>query len=316
MHGYINKISMILSEIQRNQTKQQGIDQTQQIQISCDNCHREYSISLVAQKTCFSKYKKDLCRGCQQREQYKNKSRSKDQCFAGGQSAILKMKGKTYEEMYGFEKSKILKSKKSIQTIGKKNPMYGKNYQTKNLNQWSRNNKGKSFEDIYGTTKSLKYKKNISKALSGENNPMFGKPSPNGSGNGWSGWYKGWFFRSLKELSYMINVIERFNLMWINAENSNFRICYYYLGKKRTYVADFIINEKYMIEIKPKKLHQSKLVQIKAKAAINFCNEIGLKYKLIDPIKLLSFNDIKILVEEKKIKFLDKYQSKFELWEN
>ena len=34
---------------------------------------------------------------------------------------------------------------------------------------------------------------------------MYGRFSPRGSGNGWSGWYKEWYFRSLLELSYMIN---------------------------------------------------------------------------------------------------------------
>jgi len=47
---------------------------------------------------------------------------------------------------------------------------------------------------------------------------MYGKPAPIGSGNGWSGWYKGWYFRSLLELSFMINVIERFKMSWQNAE--------------------------------------------------------------------------------------------------
>ena len=58
--------------------------------------------------------------------------------------------------------------------------------------------------------KNLKNKLSI--LFSGKKNPMYGKPTPIGSGNGWSGWYKGWYFRSLLELSYMINVIERFNL--------------------------------------------------------------------------------------------------------
>ena len=43
----------------------------------------------------------------------------------------------------------------------------------------------------------------------GEGNPMFGKPSPEGTGNGWSGWYKGWIFRSLRELSFIVNFVEK-----------------------------------------------------------------------------------------------------------
>jgi hypothetical protein len=42
---------------------------------------------------------------------------------------------------------------------------------------------------------------------------MYGKPSPNGSGNGW-------YFISLHELSYMVNVIERFKLKWNSGANA------------------------------------------------------------------------------------------------
>ena len=47
----------------------------------------------------------------------------------------------------------------------------------------------------------------MSASMSGEQNPMFGKQTPTGAGNGWSGWYKDWYFRSLGELSYVVNVL-------------------------------------------------------------------------------------------------------------
>jgi len=152
----------------------------------------------------------------------------------------------------------------------------------------------------------------ISKATSGKNNPMYGKPSPQGSGNGWSGWYKGWFFRSLMELSFMINVIERFNFKWESAENKKYKIEYKdWNNNERTYYADFILNEKYMIEIKPMKLHNSKSIILKKNAAIDFCKKNNLKYKLIDPIKILSKKDLINMIEIKDLKFLEKYKEKF-----
>jgi hypothetical protein len=36
---------------------------------------------------------------------------------------------------------------------------------------------------------------------------MYGKPSPQGSGNGWSGWYKGKYFRSIMELSFIVEYL-------------------------------------------------------------------------------------------------------------
>ncbi len=49
----------------------------------------------------------------------------------------------------------------------------------------------------------------------GEGNNMYGRPSPQGSGNGWSGWYKERYFRSLRELMFLIYA-ERFGLNLIS----------------------------------------------------------------------------------------------------
>jgi len=145
---------------------------------------------------------------------------------------------------------------------------------------------------------------------------MFGKPSPQGSGNGWSGWYNGWFFKSLKELSFMINVIERFKFSWESGETKKYRVSYVdYKKTNRNYFSDFILNEKFMVEIKPKKLQNSINVKLKKEAAIKFCEKHGLTYKLLAPIKTLSYEDIKLLIQENKLEFIDRYKQKFELWQ-
>lgn len=145
----------------------------------------------------------------------------------------------------------------------------------------------------------------------GENNHMFGRPSPNGSGNGWSGWYKDWFFRSIGELSYMINVIERFNLEWKNGETQEFKVKYTdWEGKEKNYFPDFIISNKYMVEVKPKKLWGSPKVKLKEEGAKIFCKDNGLVYKLVDARKL-STEEMIYLYETKMIKFTDKYEEKF-----
>jgi hypothetical protein len=140
---------------------------------------------------------------------------------------------------------------------------------------------------------------------------MFGKPSPTGSGNGWSGWYKGWYFRSLRELTYMIKIIERFNLKWVSGESKKYKIKYQdFKGNDRNYFPDFIINNKYVVECKPKKLWGSDNVIRKTKAALNYCELNGLKYKKID-IGILTDNEIKNLYIKGEIKFLPKYEEKF-----
>lgn len=145
---------------------------------------------------------------------------------------------------------------------------------------------------------------------SGSNNPMFGKPAPCGSGNGWSGWYKNWFFRSLKELSYMILVIESNNLKW-EVPGAKFKIQYIdFDGKTRNYFPDFIINDSIIVEIKPKKLHNSPKVIAKKNGAIKFCIENGFKYEIIDPPYLQQEKLVELFING-EIKFLSRYEIKF-----
>lgn len=278
-------------------------------QIICDECGKEYVIDYSNQKKGVEKYNKDLCQSCKQKEQYKSGKRSRIQCFNGGMASKKLMQNKKIDEIYS-DSEKIFRIKKQCSFPGIKNPMYGKNYQTIGLKKFSNSMVGKKFIDIYGEERSIEIRKKLS--MPGEMNPMYGKSSPVGSGNGWSGWYKGWFFRSLHELAYMINVIERFNLSWKNAEISDLKIAYFdWKQNKRTYVADFLIENKYLVEIKPKKLHKSKSVQLKKEAAIKFCSNKNLTYKLTYSPKLLSNIELKILIDAGIVELLDRYKDKY-----
>ena len=203
---------------------------------------------------------------------------------------------------YSVYKTEEFKEKMSKLSSGKNNSMYGKSV----YDIWV---KKYGVEIANNKLKELKLKQ--SKNSSGKNNPMFGKPSPIGSGNGWSGWYKGWYFRSIKELSYMIYVIERNGIEWVTAESNNFKIKYLdYKNQERTYTADFILNGKYLIEIKPKKLWKSDLVTRKQESAIRFCDDNNLIYKLRD-VPSLTFEEIKKLYLTNIIIFTERYNKKF-----
>jgi len=185
---------------------------------------------------------------------------------------------------------------------GDKNPMHGKSF----YDIWVEKH-GKEEADI----KLQDYKKNKSEQNSGENNPMYGKPAPIGSGNGWSGWYRGWYFRSLHELSYMINVIERFGISWESAEKKKWSVKYVdWDGVERNYFPDFILEGKYMVECKPKKLWESETVKRKKYAGVKKCKELELTYKIVSPRKL-SDDEINILYNNGDIKFLDRYEKKY-----
>jgi hypothetical protein len=211
---------------------------------------------------------------------------------------------------------------------GEKNPFYGKKHsdETKDKIRNNTNTKGKNngmygirvydiwvekFGKIIADEKNEEFKKTQSKNSSGENNPMYGKPSPQGSGNGWSGWYKNWFFRSLRELSYMINEIEYNDSSWESGEQKKYKIPYIdWDGKNRNYFPDFIVDNKYMIECKPLNLQTSASVLCKKQAAEIFCKDIGLKYVLLEPA-LITTDEIKKLYKLGNIKFLPKYEKKF-----
>ena len=143
----------------------------------------------------------------------------------------------------------------------------------------------------------------------GKNNPMYGKPSPLGSGNGWSGWYKEWYFRSIKELSYVILVIEKNGWEWISAEKGLSIKYINYEGTPRTYRADFLIENKILIEVKPKKLMGTINNKLKEKAAIEFCENNGYEYRIVD-VKSLSKEQIISLYDSGKIKFIKRYEEK------
>lgn len=203
---------------------------------------------------------------------------------------------------YSSYKTNEFRDKMRELSLGKNNNMFGKSV----YNVWVEKY-GVETADIKLKELKIKHSKNSS----GKNNPMFGKPSPVGSGNGWSGWYKDWFFRSIKELSYMINVIEKNNIQWVSAESNKYQINYEdYKGNNRTYTADFILNNKYLIEIKPKKLWYSDSVIRKKISAIKFCEENNLTYKLRDTPNLSS-EKLKELYETKQIIFTDRYEKKF-----
>jgi hypothetical protein len=202
---------------------------------------------------------------------------------------------------YSAYKTEEFSIKMSLLTSGEQNGMYGKTF----YKQWV-----EKYGEEIANEKLKEFKIKQSLLNSGENNPMYGKPSPNGSGQGWKGHYKGWFFRSLRELSYMINVIEKHNYSWKSGET--IKIDYIDpLGHKRTYRPDFIINESILVEVKPFRLHNTPLIKCKSNSAIEYCKTHNMQFQIIDPIMLTS-QEIKELVDTNKIVFTERYKQKYQ----
>ena len=195
------------------------------------------------------------------------------------------------------------KFRKNSARNGVKNGMYGKSV----YDVW-KEKYGKREAD----EKFSKWLEVLSKKSSGKNNPMFGKPAPQGSGNGWGGWYKGWYFRSLRELSYVIGVLEKTGQKWESAENNKFSIPYInYDGIPRTYRPDFIVDEKILVEVKPKRLMETPINLLKKEAAIQFCKNNGFEFKMVD-VKLLETDQFVFLYRKGEVRFNKKYHIRME----
>lgn len=279
---------------------------------NCPQCNKELTYT---NKSCFSTAKKrnSLCAVCaaKNRDNSKKFFHFNNDVKNGIKPAPFKnnthrddskLKMSESQKIISFKyKTDEFRKKMSEVTSGTNNPMYGKSFYDIWLEKYGEDEAEKRLK---------KFKELQSINTKGSKNPMYGKPSPQGSGNGWKGWYNGIFFRSLLELSFLVNYIERFNLIFENGELNKFKITYIdFNGNNKNYFSDFIINNKYMVEIKPKRLHNSKTVQLKANAAIEFCEQHNLIYKLIEPNKL-NKKQILNLMESGNLIFMKKYLEK------
>jgi uncharacterized protein YbaR (Trm112 family) len=307
---------MILSELKKVNSKykpqlKDKIQITQFVKIKCDNkeCGKEWEISYSYVLKGRETYGRDLCYSCKLKEQYKRGLREEQRIKLAERN--VENSGKTYEEIYGTKKAEKFKKKLSNSNSGENNPNFGGLY-SHGFRDRPLNIKGKSFEEIYGDERAGEYKKKLSKASSGENNGMYGKPSPQGSGNGWSGWYKAKYFRSLLELSFIVNVLEKQKLLWDTGEIAKYNIPYVdYKGTNRSYYPDFVIENSVVVEIKPHNLRNSKDILLKEEAAKKWCKKHNFEYRIIDEVERLSDEEIRTLHDNELVRFIDRYEEKF-----
>ena len=142
---------------------------------------------------------------------------------------------------------------------------------------------------------------------SGKNNPMYGKPTPIGSGGGWSGWFYGKFFRSLRELSFMVEM-HNAGIEWNNGELDIYKVEYSIGDKKATYRPDFIVGDM-VYEIKPKALQNTIAVLAKKNAAEKHFSSIGMKYVVIDR-EIMGTLELLNLINSNAVILTDKWKKK------
>jgi hypothetical protein len=252
------------------------------------------------------------CRGCAAiksgfTERYATQGNNcgKDNAFYGKEhldSTKAGLKDQALDRDQSVYRTKEFREKISKATSGQNNPMYGRSV----YDVWIEKYGIEEADRRMDITKEKHSKNN-----SGSGNPMYGKPAPRGSGNGWSGWYKGWFFRSIRELSYIILVLEANNQEWFSGESQKWKIRYKDSDDKmRNYFPDFITHDK-IIEIKPSRLSGLPNNKLKEKAAKRFAKQLGMEYTIVDP-KMLDSKEIADLVKSDVIQFTDKWRKRYE----
>jgi len=172
-------------------------------------------------------------------------------------------------------------------------------------------NRGKTYEDIHGKEKADLLKLKV--ARHGKDNGQFGKPAYCGSGNGWSGWYKDNYFRSLLELSFIVNYLEKNSLAYTSAESSDYKIPYTnFEGKQRNYFADFITAH-YLIEVKPELAVSWHTNKLKFLAAEKWCKARDYEFKIFDNTMFdqLTTEQLISMYKDNIIKWLPRYEVKF-----
>lgn len=145
----------------------------------------------------------------------------------------------------------------------------------------------------------------------GSNHPRFGKPPPKAGGWGLSGWFNGFYFRSLKELMFLIYA-KRFNLEVISGEKKQYRILY--SNGQKNYFVDFIVNNKFLVEIKPKVFQKTAENLEKFSAAKEHCLQNNLIFKVIDPP--IIFDVIYELFVNNEVVFTERDKKRFEKYIN
>ena len=275
------------------------------VRTTCESCDDVFIRDPIVTEKLRRERGRVLCKSCSTREDYALGKREAQR------SAVKKNNATTFakpwDERYGKERAAFIRAKLGTSLKALEEP---NRRGTKNLEPYPF--KGKTLEEIHGKEKAAAIKKKLSDASSGTKNPMYGKPSPRGSGNGWSGWYRGFFFRSLLELSYLVNEVFAKGLEAKTAETKEYRVKYKFDGRERSYFPDFVVGD-IVIELKPSALLKSAVVRAKTEAAISYFTATGTKYVILTErdFARLSDESLKKLHDDGEIEFTETYEKKW-----
>jgi len=155
----------------------------------------------------------------------------------------------------------------------------------------------------YGEAKGREMYRRHMRAIAKKNRGRLGpRPSNTSGGYGVKGWYNGFFFRSLKELSF---ILANETSHKIESAEGLIRVKYRDGDRFRYYYPDFVLDDKDIVEVKDKYSMSDTKVLAKMKALKRFCK--GTRYTC--RIEDISLNQaaIKTLYLEGKIVFSSRH---------
>lgn len=240
------------------------------VYLQCDVCSNEFTRIAYIVKNSRKNQGCDLCPSCARKATSKR----------AGKIIQNRYKGKKIEEIVGEERGDKIRKLLSFQRLGEKNHNYQGRHQKFPVRTGS-------FIEQYGEEKAAIIKKKISIATTGSNNPMYGKPSPKRSGSGISGHFKQYYFRSLLELTFILNMLDK-NIKFESCDgHKNFRFNYKINGIDKTYFPDFYLKDTdEFIEVKPARQTVNEIVILKSLAV----KESGHNFRFVTEKDLLRIN--------------------------
>lgn len=165
--------------------------------------------------------------------------------------------------------------------------------------------RGKTWEEIFGVNKAQEMRERAKDRMIGNKHNKLGF----GQGGGYTGKYKNLYFRSLIELTFIIET-ERCGLKIHNAENL-FPIT---MDNGKIYKPDFYAPGFFgptIVEIKPSKRINDEDVEYKASQAAKFCADNNMQYT-IGFDRMLTNDELRIVYESGDLILTDKMSKRLE----
>lgn len=245
----------------------------------CEQCSIEFCRMVGNIKSSQARWNRDLCEKCAKRHGL----------ILAGETVQRRHKGKKLSAIVGETRATEIKALLSAQRLGEKNHNFGGAHQKFAVRTGT-------YERQYGAEKAATIRQKISKALSGKNNPMFGIPAPKRTGGGISGHYKTFYFRSLLELSFILQLEKQAVRFESCDQCGKFKFNYQFAGALRTYFPDFYLPGTHtIIEVKPARLTKHHVNVLKGDAVL--AAGFGFKFISENDITRLHKSDLLALID-------------------